>query len=1695
MGTHEPGKFEAAADRIASIYHTNADTIYGDDPEPGALQIVFMDMGTPKGSRLTKAEREEQGLSETSVDDDADVFGAYDHMKAELVQRGIPEEKIRFIHEAKNDAEKAELFAAAKARPDRGPVRFQREDGRRHQRAAAHEGSAPHRRAVAARRRRAARRPGHRQGNLHMDMGEDFEIHRYVTEGSFDAYMWQTLERKAKFINQIMRGSLDVREIEDVGDTAMSYAEVKALALGNPDFLHKAKADTQVQKLARLQRSHARTQTNLAAESRRLTDQAENQERISVQYTEALDRLTDLPLMQTETGAKGEERRFLMQVGTEEFTASMGSSGRTEAGAALRQAIVDYAGRNRYGAREEPIATYRGQTITAKGRVSVGGENVIGLRIAGIDYEFANFFASDLKEGAGRGIVARIENMTNSLESRRDDMIANAAANRAEVARMQDRVGKTFAQEHALDAWRKRAERLDAKIKRDDAREQGRDIPYDPHIDSDDFDDPLTKGSAETFVPPPEQAPARMEVLPSSLGTGNWIEYVKSEVTGETSVGEVVSFRTAAGMTFVTIRNPDGSEVMRAYTADSVVVRVGSPVEAAVTGVKRMLLTRVLVKCLDGTVRVQMKVGKFDESEHPRDRRGRFIETGAEVRIWGGGLGKILGTLPGGRVRVARADGKTVVVDAGNVTVTKTPQGVNVDKPDSPNVPGTADAPKPPSAAGTTGSGTTPAPDATPDDAVSTFTGPNGERAWLNVENGDPVGYMQDGEDAEPVKYTDPKAWASAVDEKGWAEDADGGSADSARQMAADDAATPSTGRYDDSHEAPAWTSDAEEDDDYEDDLDNLPKKPKADAPFKAPANGGPPPEVLDAIPAGQIGAITTDDDTYNGTLTRTATGVRVEDVNSTGETVEIPTEKIVGYEEGQGDRVIGGGPRKPAAEAPPPGAPEVDAPADQGDTPRREPKPLPVPTEPYDKSDNSTTPVSEYGMDFDPANLEIPEVAAAKADDGMWEDAPLVDYPLGNVLHATEEALTTRHITKIQQGEALREGYDPFILRLDSGDYVIDGHHRVGMHAALGNSTMPARVIDQRTTKPTVTPAHAPGGDVDITALTPGELQALDDTAIANALRTAPAADMAGRLREELTRRANIRAKALMRSAEADEPEVTNALTSIAGKFGGKMEGLNNRLKAEDSLTRKIRDKALLKGLTQDESAAAINDALRYTMTLDADEYSEAVQAVLDEFATLGYEQVAADNSWGRGQIYQGINSTYRTPDGTQFEVQFHTPESFVAKGKTHADYEISRDPTAPLADRQAAHDRMVALQESNPIPPGVEEVGNIKAGVPRPTPATPSEFRQVEIAKIKGTAKALEGIDIGSAKPITGVDLTAPLHEALLADFAGGSAEGHLVDGPNGKTFSPERAELHQRIVAHMLDGFASEETPRYNVMGGGSGAGKSSMEAARPEISEGNAVINPDDIKAMLPEYLPSVENSDPMGSTFVHEESSYLAKMVQAEAFKRKVSVTLDGTGDSSAAKMIGKIEAARAAGYAVNGYYVTVPTDVAVARVNARAAKTGRAVPETVVRMNHANVSAIFEQIAPSFDSMVLYDANAPLGSDGGPAVVAVSPPGTKGLQIVDQDLWAGFLSKADESMENRAVEPFTEPKPAGRGSEANTNEPPERALTGAAADRTDPSSMSTVQIEATIAAIEARGASEDGDEEYLRALRDMLESR
>lgn len=554
-GVHEPGKLENMADRIVDVHARTKDTAYDDSGVNGGLQIVFLDMGTPTGPE--------------------GQWNGYDHLKGELIARGMAPESIRYIHEAKNDAQKAELFAAARSGRISVLIGSSEKMG---------VGTNIQKRAIALHHADAPWRPAdveqrdgriNRHGNRNLDLNIDIEIYRYVTEGSFDAYMWQTLERKAKFINQIMRGSLDVREIEDIGDTAMSYAEVKAIATGNPDLLDMAKVDTLLTKLERLERSHNRTQTNLRSDVESRTLAADVQEHQAESFVAAAEKRVDtagdkfamtIDLPDGQYGIDPIENVELVQ-GDNTFT------DRTTAESVLKERVKQVLVTDRWGGSPpRHVATIGGHTVMVQ--VSTErGTRAVSLTFDGVPGQIAHLTAMEV----GRShLSSRIENRLAKFEALAEANLTQAERNRTEVELMTSRIGSTFGRTDELEAARAKSERLHAKIIRDSKRADGQDIPYDPRIDSDEFDSPLVTSTVAEQGPievvpdlaTTEVAPVAGPVNAETLSQGDRVEYIASEVSGEKAVGTITEPpRIAGDFVFVKIGDADGNTVSRAFKA------------------------------------------------------------------------------------------------------------------------------------------------------------------------------------------------------------------------------------------------------------------------------------------------------------------------------------------------------------------------------------------------------------------------------------------------------------------------------------------------------------------------------------------------------------------------------------------------------------------------------------------------------------------------------------------------------------------------------------------------------------------------------------------------------------------------------------------------------------------------------------------------------------------------------------------------------------------------------------------------------------------------------------------------------------------------------------------------------------------------------------------------------------------------
>ncbi len=411
-----PCKLEVAAGRIAAIWREHRDRPYNDpdtgerSPVPGALQIVFCDLGTPTSER----------------------WNAYDELREQHAARGVPRDQVRFIHDAKTDVEKGRLFAAARAGHVAVILGSTEKMG---------VGTNIQARAIALHHVDCPWRPADieqrdgrlvRQGNQNPEV----QILRYVVEGSFDASSWQTVERKARFIAQVMRGRLDVREIDDVGENALSFAEVKALASGDPLILEHAQASAELTRLQRLQRAWQRNRQNLRATLTTAETRAEYRQREIQTVSGLLARRTD---------THGD--RFQITINDQEIT------DRKTAG----ETIARWAAAGDLDSTERPLAQLAGLAVTGRRVVDLEhGGRAITLRVEGNPDPITTTPAAAADSPVS--VIQRLENRARGLDQRLQRLRDDLTGTTNDTHRAREALDQPFKHADALTAA---SERLD----------------------------------------------------------------------------------------------------------------------------------------------------------------------------------------------------------------------------------------------------------------------------------------------------------------------------------------------------------------------------------------------------------------------------------------------------------------------------------------------------------------------------------------------------------------------------------------------------------------------------------------------------------------------------------------------------------------------------------------------------------------------------------------------------------------------------------------------------------------------------------------------------------------------------------------------------------------------------------------------------------------------------------------------------------------------------------------------------------------------------------------------------------------------------------------------------------------------------------------------------------------------------------
>nr|WP_291011587.1 SNF2-related protein [Faecalibacterium sp.] len=427
----------------------NIHRIWQDGQADRLTQLVFCDLSTPKtgatGAKAAKTaggnlDSPELNALEAVIGQDAaeePAFTIYDDIREKLVSRGIPREQIAFIHEANTETRKKELFAKVRS----GQVRvlmgstFKMGAGMNVQDrlVALHDLDCPWRPGDLEQRSGRIIRQGNRNKEVH--------IYRYVTESTFDAYLWQTVENKQKFISQIMTSKSPVRSCEDVDETALSYAEIKALCAGDKRIKEKMDLDVDVARLKLMKASHQSQQFRLEDNLlRHFPEQIRQNESFIEGFTADMQTLSAHP--HPVDGFAG------MEVKGDLLT------DKDNAGAAILEAFKDAK-----GMEPVPIGSYRGfaMSLTVE---DFGRDFVLTLKGK------MNHRVTLGKDA--RGNLTRIDNALNAMPDRLQNVRNTLDALTAQMETAKAELGKPFPQEDELRTKSARLAELNAELNIDD---------------------------------------------------------------------------------------------------------------------------------------------------------------------------------------------------------------------------------------------------------------------------------------------------------------------------------------------------------------------------------------------------------------------------------------------------------------------------------------------------------------------------------------------------------------------------------------------------------------------------------------------------------------------------------------------------------------------------------------------------------------------------------------------------------------------------------------------------------------------------------------------------------------------------------------------------------------------------------------------------------------------------------------------------------------------------------------------------------------------------------------------------------------------------------------------------------------------------------------------------------------------------
>ena len=426
----------------------NIHRIWQDGQAEKLTQLVFCDLSTPKGKAAQSGriaakstDNPELHALEAAIDAETEPeeppFTIYDDIREKLVARGIPREQIAFIHEANTEVRKKELFAKVRS----GQVRvlmgstFKMGAGMNVQDrlVALHDLDCPWRPGDLEQRSGRIIRQGNRNKEVH--------IYRYVTESTFDAYLWQTVENKQKFISQIMTSKSPVRSCEDIDEAALSYAEIKALCAGDERIREKMDLDVDVARLRLMKANHQSQQY-------RLEDNILRHFPAQIEENKGFLSGFEADMKTLEQHSHPKDGFAGMEVKGDFLT------DKDNAGAAILEAFKDAK-----GLEPVPIGSYRGFSMSLT--VENFGKDFILTLKGKMSHRV------ELGKDA-RGNLVRIDNALAQMPERYETVQGRLENVQAQLATAKAELGKPFPQEAELKEKSARLAELNAELNIDD---------------------------------------------------------------------------------------------------------------------------------------------------------------------------------------------------------------------------------------------------------------------------------------------------------------------------------------------------------------------------------------------------------------------------------------------------------------------------------------------------------------------------------------------------------------------------------------------------------------------------------------------------------------------------------------------------------------------------------------------------------------------------------------------------------------------------------------------------------------------------------------------------------------------------------------------------------------------------------------------------------------------------------------------------------------------------------------------------------------------------------------------------------------------------------------------------------------------------------------------------------------------------